>query len=94
MNELDKVHRRAMRAAEAVTGRRSWTMLVAGTVGAVVMFSVDFAPRPAEPLKDAQGQVILDADGQPVFVSHAGCDCKCIPSWGPPAPPAFVECAA
>ena len=51
-----------MRAAEAVTGRRSWTLLLAGTVGLTALLSVDFAPPRPEPLRDAQGQLLLDAD--------------------------------
>lgn len=95
MEELDKIRRRAMRAAEAVTGRRSWTLLVAGTIGVTALLSVDFGPRAPEPLRDAQGQVILDAAGHPQeAVRAAGCSCKCIPSWGPPAPPAFIAEAA
>lgn len=78
------IHHRALRAAEAVTGRRLKTRAALSAAVAIALFGVDIASPRAAPRPGPADHASLDADTSgATFGAHAkGCF-----AWGPPAPP-------
>lgn len=100
MRDLNQTHHRALRAAQAVTGRRAGRMSLLAA-GAIALFGLDVAGGDAranagfEPDHrsrtmaagaDDRPTVEFDDQGRALVAQAKGCF-----SWGPPAPPSFEE---
>lgn len=85
MNEPTTIdlHRRALAAADAVTGRRLSRRAGFAALAAVALFGVDIASSRAS----GDTSAAVGPDGGPTFGAHSkGCF-----AWGPPAPPRLLE---
>lgn len=76
------LHRRALAAADAVTGRRLTRRAGFAALAAVALFGVDVTSSRAS----GETTAAVAPDGGPTFGAHSkGCF-----AWGPPAPPRFL----